>query len=136
MCQDGVLLADPSPPARGSDFSVNQDWTEALEEAMAEAQAPGRCIGGQRILEVVVETRSDFSEVVRNRSLSGVIAWAVELDGAGRLLLVLSTRASRHQAEMLTAELQAQGIEARPGRFGEVMAFSDLFGLANAISGH
>jgi hypothetical protein len=127
MHDDGLLAADPEPRRKGTVFSVKDEHQGLLDQALAEAQPPGYCLAGQRALEVQRDKLEPFYRVIKKREFSSVIAWMIELDGAGRVLLVLSHRANRRQAELLQTALEAAGHSVRSGLFGEPASGKELY---------
>jgi hypothetical protein len=62
-----------------------------------------------------------------------VVAWTIELDGAGRRLLALSHHATRHQVDLLQSALQGSGDRVRAGSFGEMGCAAELHRRISAL---
>jgi len=129
---EGVVAADPEPPAAGSVFRLRDEYRDVLSAALTRREPPGICNDGQRVLDVEFEELHPFHEVIRRRELSVGIAWAIELS-PNRMLLVLSRATERRAALLLQQALESAGITVRASRFGDSLSGEALQREAKAM---
>lgn len=119
MHADEWLLADSEEITQGTQLWLDPNRLDELEAAVALAQPPGALIAGQRTLKVSASDRVGLYTVLARAELSTPVIWAVELDGAGTMLLVLDRETGLLHAERLQAALRAAGVECEAGRIGD-----------------
>lgn len=121
MAGDGVLLADPDPPVRGSQYRLNEAYLEALEEGLAERSPPGQIAEGRRTILAIAPKRLALYEVLARPAVAGSIDWIAEFDGAGTTLIMLAEGADALDADRLAIALESAGVDYRLGAFGKPM---------------
>lgn len=134
MLSDGLLLADPDPPVRGTLYRLNPEARDALEEAAAGALQPGVLVRDQRLLFVQGgEDRMQAMALLAKPSLSGAVAWAARTDASTGLLLAMNPDADDLQVDKLIVALKARGFELREGVTGQITSASELRAHGKAL---
>jgi len=124
MCDDGVLEPDSPAPTRGTQYRLTEAGRRALEEALAEEAAIGQLAEGQWVLIVEPTKKRDglsrFMRVLEQPSLSGSVAWSVEL-GWG-WMLSFAPEADAFQVQDLRYELESQGFPCRQAKLASMVS--------------
>lgn len=130
MVDDGVLVADPDPPRRGTLYSASPLSEEALQDAIPGDAAAGVLRPMQRIVIVYPNELGDLYRVLDRPSLGSCVAWLAEIDGAGGVLIGLHEGTPMLQAHRLTIAFERSGARVMSGVVSEVLPGNAVRGAA------
>lgn len=128
MHSEGLLLSDAKEsgdgqPKRGTLFWFNEeDFGEALEQALADERPPGQLLENQRVLTIAPKgDEADPYSVLGRSDLNGAISWVVEWGGDGEVLVGMVHGTPKRVVDQLVAALRNAKLKCKQRRVGELM---------------
>jgi DNA-binding MarR family transcriptional regulator len=128
MYADGLVVATPDPPTRGTVYSLSPSAERALDEALTRpATRAGGSPAGRLDHQgwmLVVEGNEDvtsLSRILSDPDLTADVAWAAETDTLGGMLLAMTPGTPAPSVHALYGALTRAGIRCiRVHHTGEV----------------
>lgn len=122
MAEEGLLIADPLPIARGTRFRLRQDLVERAEEEARSGQREGAIVPHQPVLFAHVPRLLDLADALRNSELTRSVVWVGRMSAGNSYVLVLDGQStSSIAADRLRAAVEAAGGTCVSGRAEEIM---------------
>ena len=128
MHSEGLLKDDADgTPVRGTQFWFNEQYGDALDEALADERPAGQLLAAQRVLSVAPKgEEGDPYAVLGRPDLNGAISWVAEWGGDGEVLVGMAPETPKRMVDQIVRALREADLKCTQRRVGELMS-GDLF---------
>jgi hypothetical protein len=133
MYAEKLLLADSDTPVRGTLFWFNEDFAEALEQALSDNRPPGQMVYEQRTLQIESPEDVDLYGLLGRSDLNGTISWVVEWGGDGEWLVALQLGIEQSAAARFKDVLRQAGVKCKERRVGQISTADQLRRLIDSV---
>ncbi len=140
MYADGLLVADPAPPTRGSVYALSAEAELVLDEALTRPPSRTETTGGRLEAQsrlLLVEGTDDIpalNRILADPQLTSDVAWVAETDTRGGLLLAMAPHTPSAHVQRLFAVLMDSGIRCVRLHLGEIQSADEMRDQAAVVN--
>lgn len=116
MHSEGILGPLGEEPTRGTEFWLDESYTQALEDSLRSDQPPGVLSTEQDLLVIRARERAALERVLSRSDLTAAVAWVARLGADNELLLAVSRDAAPTEVNTLRSALEAAGVKVKGHR--------------------